>query len=216
MEIIIADEKHAHFSEQIAKMIEQAAQHRGTGIAKRTPEYISSKIMKGDSIIAITNGEVAGFCYIETWGHGKFVANSGLIVSENFRGLGLASKIKERSFQLSREKYPESKLFGITTSLAVLKINSNLGYKPVTFSELTDDESFWKGCQGCVNYDILQRTNRVHCLCTGMLFKPGQKEEVKKLDKSQRWDRFKAFLKTMSPINLLNKSKESKKLNENE
>ncbi len=207
MEIIIADERHAQFAEQIAHMIELAARQRGTGIAKRTPEYILSKMQKGDAVIAVSDNKAAGFCYIETWSHGKFVANSGLIVNEEFRGLGLAAKIKKRAFELSREKYPESKLFGITTSLAVLKINSNLGYKPVTFSELTTDETFWKGCQGCVNYDILQRTNRSHCLCTGMLFKPGQKEEVKKLDKGQRWERFKSFLKKVSPKSLLNKSK---------
>lgn len=215
MELIIADEHHTIYAEKISQMIELAAQQRGTGIAKRTPEYVEAKILKGDAVIAIADQQVAGFCYIETWDHGKFVANSGLIVNPNFRNLGLAYKIKAKAFELSRDKYPESKLFGITTSLAVLKINSQLGYKPVTFSELTTDESFWKGCQTCVNYDILTRTKRSHCLCTGMLYKPGQKEEIKTLDKKERWSRFKDFLKSLNPKHLLTKPKEVKNLIEN-
>lgn len=55
-----------------------------------------------------------------------------------------------------------------------MKLNSRMGYKPVTFSELTDDEEFWRGCEGCRNYDILQRNNRRMCLCTGMLYDPQQ------------------------------------------
>lgn len=163
-------------------MIADAAQKRGTGIAKRTPEYIQTKMEEGKAVIAIEDhsGELAGFCYIEAWGALGYVANSGLIVNENFRNQGLALQIKSRAFQLTREKYPNAKLFGITTSLAVMKINSHLGYKPVTFSELTDDEAFWKGCSGCVNYDILQRTNKSICLCTGMLYDP--EKEQKKLE----------------------------------
>ncbi|MDA0844159.1 MAG: GNAT family N-acetyltransferase, partial [Bacteroidetes bacterium] len=61
-------------------------------------------------------------------------------------------------------------IFGITTGSAVMKINYQLGYQPVTFSELTDDPKFWDGCQTCLNYDILTRTNRKMCLCTGMLY----------------------------------------------
>ena len=55
-----------------------------------------------------------------------------------------------------------------------MKLNSRMGYKPVTFSELTDDEEFWQGCQGCCNFDILQRNKRRMCLCTAMLFDPSQ------------------------------------------
>ncbi len=59
-----------------------------------------------------------------------------------------------------------------------MKINYELGYKPVTFSELTDDPEFWKGCQTCTNYDVLQRTDKKMCLCTGMLY--DGKKDVKK------------------------------------
>jgi len=58
-----------------------------------------------------------------------------------------------------------------------MKINYDLGYEPVTFSELTDDPNFWKGCQTCKNYDILQRTEHKMCLCTGMLYDPVEKEK---------------------------------------
>ena len=169
-----ADSSHFHYAEEICRMYIESAKQRGTGIAKRTPEYVTEKMKEGKAIIALAGEEFAGFCYIETWGNKKFVANSGLIVVDKYRGNGLAKRIKRKAFELSRQRYPDAKIFGLTTGLAVMKINSELGYKPVTFSELTDDEAFWKGCQSCVNYDILQRTNRKHCLCTGMLFDPAK------------------------------------------
>ncbi|VBB47374.1 conserved hypothetical protein [uncultured Paludibacter sp.] len=182
----IANESHLPYVETILETIADAAKVRGTGIARRTPEYVEQKMKEGKAIIALTKeGEFAGFCYIETWGNKKFVANSGLIVVEKFRGNGLAKKIKQRAFQLSREHYPDAKIFGLTTGLAVMKINSELGYLPVTFSELTDDNAFWKGCESCVNYDILQRTHRKHCLCTGMLFDPAWQKEKEEKEKAK-------------------------------
>ena len=176
----IADESCLAYVDTILQTIEEAAKIRGTGIARRTPDYIEMKINERKAIIAFAGDEFAGFCYIESWGNKQFVANSGLIVVDKFRGHGLAKRIKKKAFDLSRLRYPNAKIFGLTTGLAVMKINSELGYKPVTFSELTDDESFWKGCQSCVNYDILQRTNRKHCLCTGMLFDPGKPKRKEK------------------------------------
>lgn len=170
--IVIASEAHIHFAGYLCELMAEAAKKRGTGIAKRAPEYLEEKMREGKAVIALDGEKAIGFCYIETWGHSRFVANSGLIVSESYRKTGLAKSIKQRILELSQEKYPEAKVFGITTSLAVMKINSDLGYKPVTFSELTTDEKFWAGCNGCVNVDILQRTERKHCLCTGMLFEP--------------------------------------------
>ncbi|MBU3698793.1 MAG: GNAT family N-acetyltransferase [Candidatus Kapabacteria bacterium] len=170
VEVFHANESHTLYAEEICETIFVAAQQRGTGIARRTPEYIIGKMMEGKAIIALTqDGRLAGFCYVETWEHGRYVANSGLIVKPEFRKQNLARRIKKAAFDLSRERYPSAKLFGITTSAAVMKINSELGYRPVHFSELTSDEAFWSGCQSCPNYDILQRTNRAMCLCTGML-----------------------------------------------
>jgi len=169
----------------IKDAIIHASEQKGTGIAVRSSEYITGKILEGKAIIAKTEtGIWAGFCYIESWGHNRFVANSGLIVDENFRGRGLAKAIKSKAFELSQKLFPGAKLFGITTSLAVMKINSELGYKPVTISELTDDEEFWKGCQTCPYYDILVRTKRSHCLCTAMLLDPDQKKPAKTLSDS--------------------------------
>lgn len=173
VEITIATPGHFRFAEEICDLIKTAAAQRGTGIAERDPAYIRTKMSEGKAVIALgIDNQVAGFCYIETWDHGKYAVNSGLIISPDFRRQGLARRIKRRAFELSRELYPEAKLFGITTSLAVMKINSDLGYKPVTFSELTDDDEFWQGCQSCPNYDILQRMKRNMCLCTGMLYDP--------------------------------------------
>jgi len=196
--IDVATESHLSYVDEILETIADAARIRGTGIAKRSPGYIIQKINEGKAIIALHGIEFAGFCYIESWGHNKFVANSGLIVVDKFRGQGLAKAIKSKAFYLSRKKFPDAKLFGLTTGLAVMKINSELGYKPVTFSELTDDELFWKGCQSCVNYDILVRTNRRHCLCTGMLYDPSKSnntdEEQKSLKVYSRWMKFKQFV----------------------
>ena len=150
-----------------------SAQARGTGIAKRSPEYIRQKMTEGKAVIAVTKeNQWVGFCYIEAWGHEKFVANSGLIVAPEFRKSGIAKTIKHKIFALSRKKYPEAKIFGLTTGLAVMKINSDLGYEPVTYSELTDDDNFWAGCKSCVNYDILMSKNRKNCMCTAMLYDP--------------------------------------------
>lgn len=173
MKLEVSSEKHLVYVEEIRNEMEDSAKKRGTGIAKRSSEYLGKKISEGNSIIAIDeNGAWAGFCYIETWTNGEYVANSGLIVSPQFRNRGLATKIKERIFELSREKYPNAKIFGLTTGLAVMKINSNLGYKPVIYSELTQDEQFWNGCKNCVNYEILMMKERKNCLCTAMLFVP--------------------------------------------
>lgn len=170
--IVVASELHVHHATYLCQLMADAAKKRGTGIAKRSPQYLTEKMREGKAVIALDGERAIGFCYIETWSHAQFVANSGLIVDENYRGFGLAKSIKKRILELSQEKYPDAKVFGITTSLAVMKINSDLGYKPVTFSELTEDEKFWAGCNGCVNVDILTRTARKHCLCTGMLFNP--------------------------------------------
>ncbi len=170
--IYFGSSKHAIYAEEICALIEKAAQQRGTGIAKRDPNYIKTKFENQNAVIALDGDKLVGFCYIEIWESKKYVANSGLVVHPDYRGLGLAKKIKGKAFELSKKKYPTAKLFGITTSLPVMKINSDLGYKPVTFSELTQDETFWNGCQSCPNYDILSRNDRKNCLCTGMLYDP--------------------------------------------
>jgi len=174
--IVIAREEHYKFAQEICDTMYASAIQRGTGIAKRSPEYIVKKMEGRDAIIAVADGNFAGFCYIESWSHGKYVANSGLIVHPDYRNHGLAKKIKTKVFNYSQEKYPGAKIFGITTGLAVMKINSDLGYKPVPFSELTDDPTFWNGCSGCNNFDILQRKDYKMCLCTGMLYDPAEKK----------------------------------------
>ena len=172
MQIVIANKSHSIYAEIICNTIEEASKVRGTGIAKRKPEYIISKMENGNAVIALDEDQFAGFCYIEAWGHGKFVANSGLIVHPNYRNIGLAKQIKQVVFNHSRTKFPDAKVFSITTGLAVMKLNSDLGYKPVTFSELTDDQSFWKGCQTCKNYDVLTRTEQKMCLCHRYVVRP--------------------------------------------
>jgi len=174
--ITVAGVQHESYAESICTEMEVSAKARGTGIAKRSPDYIREKMREGKAVVAFApTGEWAGFCYIESWSHGKYVANSGLIVASPFRKSGLAREIKNKIFELSRSRYPGAKLFGLTTGLAVMKINSDLGYEPVTYSELTDDDDFWKGCRSCVNFDILQSKGRKNCLCTAMLYDPIEK-----------------------------------------
>lgn len=179
---IIGHPSLIHYAEEICQLIAESAKARGTGIAKRPVQYIQDKISSGNAILALSQNQLVGFCYIETWEHGKYVANSGLIIHPDFRQMGLAKQVKTHIFQLSKTKYPHAQIFGITTSLAVMRINSSLGYQPVTFSELTQDKAFWKGCQSCPNYDILQRNQQKMCLCTAML--APAKEAVLKYDLS--------------------------------
>lgn len=177
MLVLIADASHHHYSTAICDEMADSAQKRGTGIARRTPEYIMNKMTEGKAVIAIDeDGGWAGFCYIESWQSGEYVANSGLIVAPKYRQIGLAKAIKMKVFELSREKYPNAKIFGLTTGLAVMKINSELGYKPVTYSQLTSDDQFWAGCKSCVNYEILISKDRKNCLCTAMLFEAVQSD----------------------------------------
>ena len=208
--IRVANPEDKKYAKTITDEMESSAMARGTGIAKRSPEYIEKKIDEGKTVIAVTNdGTWVGFCYIETWSHGEYVANSGLIVSPAFRKSGVAKSIKKRIFELSREMYPEAKLFGLTTGQAVMKINSELGYEPVTYSELTQDETFWAGCKSCVNYEILMSKERKNCMCTAMLYDPKdhyKPEETKeyfeenkkgfeRLLKFKQWKFLRPFLK---------------------
>ena len=198
------------YSKIITEEMSASAAARGTGIATRTPEYIEQKIDEGKAVIAVTDKqEWVGFCYIETWSHGEYVANSGLIVAPAFRKSGVAKSIKQKIFDLSRQKYPDAKIFGLTTGLAVMKINSDLGYEPVTYSELTQDEAFWAGCKSCVNYEILMSKDRKNCMCTAMLFDPKDhyepeetreffKKKSKVLERLQRikqWKLLRPFIK---------------------
>lgn len=199
--IYVADESHTVYAEEICELVFVSAQERGTGIAKRSPEYVKEKMRDHKAVIAIAeDGSFAGFSYIETWSHTKFVANSGLIVAHQFRKTGLAKRIKQEIFNLSRKMYPYAKIFSITTGLAVMKINSQLGFRPVPFSELTDDDEFWRGCKGCKNYDILERNNRKMCLCTGLLYDPAEHKENEKPVKTDDSTLLKYLKKGLQPI----------------
>lgn len=172
IQVMVADESHEKYIDTILETISEAAKVRGTGIAKRTHEYLLKKMLEAKAVIALSGDRFAGFSYIETWEDKKYVTTSGLIVHPDFRGLGIAKRIKDMTFTLARVRWPNAKIFSLTSGAAVMAMNTQLGYKPVTFSELTDDESFWRGCEGCVNVDVLHRTDRRYCICTGMLFDP--------------------------------------------
>ncbi|HOD69229.1 MAG TPA: GNAT family N-acetyltransferase [Bacteroidaceae bacterium] len=172
IEVLVADESHEKYIDVILKTISDAAEVRGTGIAKRTPEYLVSKMREAKAVIALDGDRFAGFSYIETWQDKKYVTTSGLIVHPDYRGQGLAKRIKNLTFTLARIRWPNAKIFSLTSGAAVMAMNTQLGYKPVTFDDLTQDEAFWKGCEGCINVDILHRTGRKYCICTGMLYDP--------------------------------------------
>lgn len=180
--IRVATPEDKHYAETITTEMAESAKARGTGIAQRTPEYVQKKMDEGKAVIAVTKeGTWVGFCYIEAWEHEKYVANSGLIVAPPFRKEGVATGIKKKTFELSKKKYPHAKLFGLTTGLAVMKINSELGYEPVTYSELTTDEEFWKGCRSCVNFEILMSKDRKNCICTAMMHIPKEESKLQQI-----------------------------------
>lgn len=172
IKIMVAGEEHESYVDTILDTMAAAAKVRGTGIAKRSPEYIITKMREAKAVIALCGDKFVGFSYIETWGNKQYVTTSGLIVHPDYRGRGVAKKIKDMTFTLARTRWPNAKIFSLTSGAAVMQMNTQLGYKPVTFADLTDDEAFWRGCNGCINVDILQRTGRKYCICTGMLFDP--------------------------------------------
>ncbi len=184
VEVVVASHAHEPFAERICDLIAESAKARRTGIAKREPSYIRSKMAAGNAVGAVYQGMCIGFCYVEVWTHGRYVANSGLIVDPDYRGLRLAERIKTAAFNLARDKYPDARVFGITTNGRVMEINSNLGYRPCTFSQLTLDDTFWSGCQSCPNYDILQRNERKMCLCTAMVAPSKNEAKAAKAAKS--------------------------------
>ncbi len=192
IEVFVAGPEHEVYVDTILQTIADAAKVRGTGIAKRTHEYLATKMKETKAVIALSGDRFAGFSYIETWGNKQYVTTSGLIVHPDFRGLGVAKKIKDMTFSLARTRWPHAKIFSLTSGAAVMKMNTELGYQPVTFADLTDDEAFWRGCEGCVNVDVLHRTGRKYCICTAMLYDPEEHlpakipeevlERIKKLD----------------------------------
>ena len=174
IKVMVADSSHEKYVDTILDTITAAAKVRGTGITKRTHEYVTTKMKEAKAVIALEGEKFAGFSYIETWGNKQYVTTSGLIVHPDYRGLGVAKRIKDMTFTLARIRWPKAKIFSLTSGAAVMQMNTQLGYKPVTFAELTDDEAFWRGCEGCVNVDVLKRTERKYCICTGMLFDPAE------------------------------------------
>ena len=192
---MVADPSHEKYVDTILDTIEKAAKVRGTGIAKRTHEYVATKMKEAKAVIALYGDEFVGFSYIETWGNKQYVTTSGLIVDPKFRGLGVAKRIKDLTFTLARTRWPHAKIFSLTSGAAVMAMNTQLGYHPVTFADLTDDEAFWRGCEGCINVDVLKRTGRKYCICTGMLFDPEEHlpakipqevlERIRKIDAEQ-------------------------------
>jgi len=215
IKIVVASEEHVKYVDAINDAIDIASKQRGTGIARRTFEYLEGKMKEGKAIIALDGDRFAGFCYIETWQEKGFVANSGLIVVDEYRGLGLAKAIKNKAFNLSRERYPNAKIFGLTTGLAVMKINHELGYRPVTFSELTMDDQFWNGCKSCVNYDILTRTGRSKCLCTGMLYDPAWEKNDVTTDIPIKKRSLLDIIRKLNPAYLLTKKEKNGKESKN-
>ena len=172
IEVLVAGPEHEKYVDTILDTIAEAAKVRGTGIAKRSHEYLATKMREAKAVIALSVDRFAGFSYIETWGNKQYVTTSGLIVHPDFRGLGVARRIKDLTFTLARTRWPHAKIFSLTSGAAVMAMNTRLGYQPVTFADLTDDEAFWRGCEGCINFDVLQRTNRRYCICTAMLYDP--------------------------------------------
>ncbi len=169
---MVATPEHEVYVDQILDTIAEAAKVRGTGIARRTHDYLAIKMKEAKAVIALEGDKFAGFSYIETWGNKQYVTTSGLIVHPDFRSRGVAKKIKDLTFSLARTRWPHAKIFSLTSGAAVMTMNTQLGYQPVTFADLTDDEAFWRGCEGCINHDVLVRTDRKYCICTAMLYDP--------------------------------------------
>ena len=141
--VLVADAEHEKYVDTIIETIREAARKRGTGIAERTHEYVATKMKEGKAVLALDGDRFVGFSYIETWGNKHYVTTSGLIVHPDYQGLGVAKRIKDYTFTLARLRWPNAKIFSLTS-----------------------------GDAGCINHDILEAKNRKFCVCTGMLWDP--------------------------------------------
>jgi GNAT superfamily N-acetyltransferase len=168
-----------HFASAIIAEIASSAKARGSGIAKRSEAYIHEKMLDGKAVIAVTQAnEWVGFIYMDIWDNGAYISHCGLIVAPPFRRLGVATRLKEKIFELSRTRFTDAKIFGITTTLATMRINSKLGLQPVTFSEIVQEEEFWNKCKSCVHYTDLHKAGFKNCFCTAMMFDPHYNDPI--------------------------------------
>ncbi|MFH6988639.1 GNAT family N-acetyltransferase [Flavobacterium collinsii] len=162
---------HTYWIKEICEATLLAAKARGIGISECAPELLEAQMKKGDAVIAFTSdGRWAGFSFINSWENESYVSNSGLVVAPEFKHTELAKKIKIKIFELSREKYPNARIFSLTSDLSVVKMYHELGFKQVSSSELTSKEVFWKSCKSCVNCPVLMNRERKNCLCTAMIY----------------------------------------------
>jgi len=153
----------------ISKTIELTNQNADNGICKRSASFLQQKILEGDAVIAVTKqNKWVGFIYLQKW-NDDFVSCCALIVHARYRNEKIAWQLKQKAVDLAKRKYPNAKLFGLTTAAAVMKINSRLGYIPVTYDQITGDQNFWNACKTCPNYQILKSKGQRNCLCTAML-----------------------------------------------
>jgi len=170
MQVFLANKSHLKYVQIICDTISKSAKEKEVNIAIRTPVFIANKIKEGNAVVALDKGDFMGFCYLDLWQNNTYVVHSGLIVAPNHRNLGVAKQLKIKLFQHSKEKYPNAKVFGITTSSSIVKINRKLGYQLVSYCELTTDKGFWDGCKTCDNYNTLISNDYKKCYCTGMLY----------------------------------------------
>lgn len=168
----VASEKHIPYIKDILAAIYEASKVKGNSIVMRDPDYLAVKMKEGKAVIALSGDDFAGFCYIECWQDEQFVANSGLIVKPEYRGQHLATRIKEKIFEVSRTMFPNVCIFSITKSQAVIKMNTALGFRQVSYDQLTTDPKFWKGCDTCPHFQELLSNGYKSCQCTGLLFRP--------------------------------------------
>jgi hypothetical protein len=167
----LATEHDQRFVQNIITEIEIASQIKGTGICKREPAFISQKITEGNAVMAVTpSGAWAGFCYIQPHDNGQFVSSCALVISRNFRNRGIASQIKAQVLALAKNKYPAARIFGLTTSHVVERINAQLNYVEVSYAEVTQADTFWQSCRSCENYQLLLQQDKKKCLCKAMVY----------------------------------------------
>lgn len=172
IEVMVADESHKQYIPDILAAIYEASQVKGVSIVMRDPYYLAQKMREGKAVIALCEGAFVGFCYLECWQDEQFVANSGLIVRPEFRGQGVATRIKQQIFDQCRKLFPDACIFGITKSEAVIRMNTQLGFERVGYDQLTNDPKFWKGCDTCLNYPVLLANEGRSCHCVGLLYRP--------------------------------------------
>lgn len=164
-----ATPRDTHQASSISRALRREVARGTHGMASRSPGSIRKSMEQGRAVLALDGERWVGFCYVSPWEGGKFVSTSALLVRPRYRRRGVGRRLKKAALLLCRQRFPESRPFGLTTSETVAEMNRQLGFRIVGYDAIPRDPGFWKACKSCPFHGILRRHRGRRCHCTAML-----------------------------------------------